>query len=86
MPQTLVIILAVIAIGILGSAAIIASLQAQAISAFQWGYNNGRTDRLNGNDFNSYCNPTYGDSFCASYKLVYDAGWTAAPMIYGGQQ
>ncbi|MFZ0511172.1 MAG: hypothetical protein WAM14_06165 [Candidatus Nitrosopolaris sp.] len=49
-------------------------------------YNNGRTAYLNSYDFNSFCNPGYGDSFCASYKLGYNAGWLAASTIYGGQQ
>ena len=45
------------------------------------------TERLDGDDKNSYCNPHNTDSnldlYCALYKTGYELEWTAAQGLYG---
>jgi hypothetical protein len=57
---------------------------------FDQGYAQGKSDRLSVNSYNDYCNPYNGDSnpdsACATFKAGYAAGWTAAGLLYGGQQ
>jgi hypothetical protein len=65
---------------------VVATQPAFAYTSFDYGYYSGRAAYLDGNVFNSYCNPNYGDSYCAGYKLGYHAGWDAAALLYGGQK
>jgi len=58
-------------------------------NAFDQGYENGRSDYLNGYSKDSYCDPNNAasnpDAFCAAYKAGYEAGWLAASLLYGNQ-
>jgi hypothetical protein len=62
---------------------------AEASSAFNEGYDDGKDDYLNGGEKNSYCDPYNSapnpDAYCATYKIRYEAGWAAARGLYGDQ-
>jgi hypothetical protein len=62
---------------------------AEASSAFNNGYDEGREDALDDNEKNASCDPYNSDSnpdaYCALYKIGYEAGWAAARALYRDQ-
>jgi hypothetical protein len=55
-------------------------------NAFDQGYQNGRSDYLEGYTKDPSCDPyntaPNPDAFCASYRAGYEAGWLAASLLY----
>lgn len=50
---------------------------------YELGKENGRDDYRSGNYHNSKCPPNDSFSWCAGYKIGYEAGWGAAKTLGG---
>jgi hypothetical protein len=85
---TLGFITIAIAAGVIGMTQVPQTTMASR-SAFDEGYDNGRSDFLDSNDKVSYCDPdntaSNPDAYCALYKAGYEVGWAAARGLYGDQ-